>query len=42
MEKPHFWYIDGHDSHWDIDTLQWLQGKHIYVLFLKSNGSIND
>jgi hypothetical protein len=41
-ENPHFWYIDGHDSHWDLKTIKWLQGQHVYVLFLKANDSIND
>jgi hypothetical protein len=40
--NPQFWFIDGHESHWDAVTLQWLQGRHVYCLFLKSNDSITD
>lgn len=35
-------FIDGHDSHWDIEAIKWLKGQHVHVLFLKSNDSIND
>jgi hypothetical protein len=41
-DNPQFLFIDGHDSHWDIDALQYLLDHNVHVFFLKANDSIND
>jgi hypothetical protein len=35
-------FLDGHDSHWGAETLQYLLQHHVHVIFLKANDSIND
>ena len=40
--NPEFDFFDGHDSHWDADTLDKMQKSFIYACFLKSGNSEND
>jgi hypothetical protein len=30
---PHYLFVDGHDSHWDADVLQFLLDNNVYVFF---------
>ena len=39
---PQFLYIDGHDSHWDADALDYLRINYVFVFFLKAGDSEND
>jgi hypothetical protein len=39
---PQYLFMDGHDSHFDPDALQYLIDNNVFVFFLKSNDSIND
>ena len=40
--NPQFLFIDGHDSHWDADALEFFMKNFVYVFFLKSGDSEND
>ena len=40
--NPQFLFIDGHDSHWDSDALEFFMKNFVYVFFLKSGDSEND
>jgi len=35
-------YLDGHDSHFDLETHQYFLQENVYCRFLKANDSIND
>jgi hypothetical protein len=37
-----YYFVDGHDSHWDAAVLQYLLDNNVYVFFLQSQNSIND
>ncbi len=39
---PHFVFIDGHYSHFDVEALEYLLKNHIYCCFLKSQASHSD
>lgn len=41
-EKPVYLFLDGHDSHWEPESLRYLLSKNVHVFFLKANGSAND
>jgi hypothetical protein len=37
-----FLFFDGHDSHWDADSLDLIAARHIVAFFLKAGDSEND
>jgi hypothetical protein len=35
LGNPQFLFFDGHDSHWDADSLDLMKARHIEAFFLK-------
>jgi hypothetical protein len=40
--NPQFLFFDGHDSHWDADSLDLIAARHIEAFFLKAGDSKNN
>jgi hypothetical protein len=40
-DNPQFLFVNGHDSHWDHNSLAFAKSKNVYVFFLKSGDSKN-
>jgi len=42
MTNPKILFIDGHDSHFGFDALQYALNHGVYIIFLRSNASCLD